>query len=121
MIERKAALNESVPYQMFLLHTVSKLSRSCVFVKDEAVNPLANDKLNFSLDTDEVNMIINYESLQIWRQCDRKVTRNAVSQMYAHMSFNNKNFSLQFISTLLIGLQKSFFQEMKIYERPLIA
>jgi len=68
MIERKAALNESVPYQMFLLHTVSKLSRSCVFVKDDAViNPLANDKLNYSLDTDEVNMIINYESLQIWK------------------------------------------------------
>ena len=97
MIERKAVLNESVPYQMFLLHTISKLSRSCMYVKDEAVNPLANDKLNFSLDADEINLIVNYDSPLIWKQCDRKVTRNAISQMYAHMSFNNKNFSLQFI------------------------
>jgi hypothetical protein len=32
-----------------------------------------------------------------------------------------KSFSLQFLTTLLIGLQKSFFEEMKIYEKPLIA
>ncbi len=47
---------------MFLLYTVSKLSRSCLFVKDAGVNPLANDKLKFTLDDDEVSMIINHEN-----------------------------------------------------------
>lgn len=48
LIEKKGALNEAVPFQMFLMYTVSKLSRSCQFVKDPAVvNPLANDKLDF--------------------------------------------------------------------------
>jgi hypothetical protein len=56
----------------------------------------------------------------IWNFCDRRVTRNAISSMYAHISFGNKNFSLQFISTVLMGLQKALFDEMKIYERPLI-
>jgi hypothetical protein len=121
-IERKGVLNEAVPPQMFLLYTVSKLSRSCLYVKDPlVVNPLANDKLNFSLDDNEVSMIINHENPMIWVFCDKKVTRNAVAQMYAHMSFNSKSFSLQFMTTLLIGLQKSFFEEMKIYEKPLIA
>jgi hypothetical protein len=60
--ERKAVLMEAVPYQMFLLYTVSKLSRSCIYVKDVTSNPLANDKLNFNLDNDEVTMIINHES-----------------------------------------------------------
>ena len=106
---------------MFLLYTVSRLSRSCVFVKDVAVNPLANDKLNFMLDQDEVSMIINHENPNIWRYCDRKVTRNAVAQMFAHISFNNKGFSQQILQTLFIGLQKAFFEEMKIYEKPLIA
>lgn len=94
---------------MFLLYTVSRLTRSCLFVKNQAVNPLANDKLGFILDDDELSMLINYESPFIWKFCDRKLTRNSVAQMYAHMAFNNKNFSLQLLSYLLIGLQKSFF------------
>jgi hypothetical protein len=105
---------------MFMLYTISRLSRSCMFVKDIAANPLANDKLNFSLDNDELVMIINHESPMIWSFCDKKVTRNAVANMYAHMSYKNKNFSLSIISTLLVGLQKSFFDQYKFYECALI-
>jgi hypothetical protein len=107
---------------LILLYTVSKVSRSCLYVKDPlVVNLLANDKLNFSLDDDEVTMNINHENPMIWAFCDKKVTRNAVAQMYAHMSFNSKSFLQQFLTTPLIGLQKSFFEEMKIYEKHLIA
>ncbi len=118
--ERKVALYESVPHQMFLLYTVSKLSRSCIFVKEAGVNPLANDNLKYNLDDDEVSMIINFESPLIWSLCDRKVTRNAVADMYAHMSFANKQFSLRIIQTILNGMQKASFEEMKNYERALI-
>lgn len=40
--------------------------------------------------------------------------------MYAHMSFQNKEFSLMVLTVLNIGLQKSTFDEMKFYERALI-
>jgi hypothetical protein len=40
--------------------------------------------------------------------------------MYAHMSFQNKEFSLMVLSVLNIGLSKSTFDEMKYYERALI-
>jgi hypothetical protein len=106
---------------MFLLYTVSVLSRSCSFVNEVAVNLLANDKLCFKLDDEELSMIINYEAPLIWKYCDKKLTRNSVAKMYAHISFNNKNFSLGLIVYLLIGLQKSFFLEMKYYERALVS
>lgn len=51
---------------MFLLFTVSKLSRSCIFVKDSAPSNLANDNLNFMLDDDELAMIINHENSKLW-------------------------------------------------------
>ena len=92
--ERKAALSDSTQPSMFLLYTVSVLSRSCCFVRGSAPNPLANDSLNYVLDDDELAMIINHDNQLIWEQCDLKVTRNAVAAMYAHMSFENKEFSV---------------------------
>jgi hypothetical protein len=65
-------------------------------------------------------MITNHDNLAWWFHCDKKVTRNAVANMYAHMSFQNKEFSLMLLSNLNIGLQKSFFDEMKFYERAFI-
>jgi len=32
-------------------------------------------------------MISNFEKQAWWYYCDKKVTRNAVADMYAHMSF----------------------------------
>jgi hypothetical protein len=43
-----------------------------------------------------------------------------VSDMYAHISFENKEFSLQILATILNGLSKTTFDSMKIYERPLV-
>jgi len=39
-------------------------------------------------------MIIDHENNQIWEVCGHKVTRNAIADMYAHISFENKEFSL---------------------------
>jgi len=79
---------------MFLLYTVSVLCRSCRFVKTPNPNPLANDNLNLVLDNDELGMIIRHDDEHWWNNCNYKVTRNAVSDMFAHISFDNKEFSL---------------------------
>ena len=93
---------------MFLLYTISKLSRSCKFVKTEKPNPFANDNLYFVLDKDEIDMIINHEH-EHWWSSSLKLSRNAVSDMYAYISYENKEFSLQILSTILQGLQKAPF------------
>ena len=94
---------------MFLLYTVSKLSRSCRFVKDSSPSPLQNDDLNFVLDQNELSMIISYENPLLWNHCDHKVTRNAVADMYTHIAFEDKDFSDRFLSTILTGISKSSF------------
>lgn len=40
--------------------------------------------------------------------------------MFAHISFDNKEFSLQILNTILEGLSKVTFLEMKVYERALV-
>lgn len=94
MIERKLALNTATPPFLFLAYTVSNLIRSCRFVKTQTPNPFANDNLNFALDGLEMDLIINHEHEQWWNYCMHKVSRNAIAEMFAHISFENKEFSL---------------------------
>lgn len=117
-LEKKTILADSTPPYQFLLYTVAKLSRSCEFAKEQG--PLANDELRFKLPEDEIGMLINHQSPLLWEQCSTKVVRNAVADMLAHISFENKEFSLQVLQTLLTGIQGSTFDQMKTYERPLI-
>ena len=49
-----------------------------------------------------------------------KVSRNAIAEMFAHISFENKEFSLQVLNTILNGMSKATFDYMKVYERPLV-
>lgn len=65
-------------------------------------------------------MIINHEHDQWWNNSHYKLSRNAVSDMYAYISYDNKEFSLQILNTLLLGLSKAPFDQMKVYERPLV-
>lgn len=103
-MDKKIILNDATTPHQFLVYTVSKLARSCVFAKDSAPSQFSNDNLNFKLDDDEIGMIINHEKDQFWDLCDQKIVRNAVADMFAHISFENKDFSLQYIQTLITGL-----------------
>lgn len=119
-LEKKTILSDATSQHMFLVYTVSKLARSCQFAKDAPPSQFANDELNFKLDDDEIGMIISHERDQFWDLCDSKLVRNAVADMFAHISFENKDFSLQYISTLIAGLQRVSFDSMRLFERPLI-
>lgn len=119
-LDRKMMISDATNPFIFLLYTVSKLSRSCLFQKDTATNPCANDTINFQLDTDEIDLLVAHNHALIWDCCEMKIVRNAVAAMYAHLSFENKEFSLQFIQTCLLGLQKRNWDQMKPFERPLI-
>lgn len=101
-LEKKTILGEATPPHQFLWYTVAVLSRSCEFAKDQS--PLANDGIRYKLPEDEIGMLINHQSVQLWEQCNTRVVRNAVADMLAHISFENKEFSLQVLQTLLGGL-----------------
>ena len=120
VLEKKALLADSSSPFMFLWYTVAVLSRSCEFTKDTELNQFANDNLRFKLEEDEIGMLINHKSPLVWEECKVKLVRNAIAEMFAHISFENKEFSLQFIQTLIEGLQNSTFDQMKTYERPLL-
>ena len=49
-----------------------------------------------------------------------RFSRNAVADMFAHISFDNKEFSLQILNTIMDGLSKVSFENMKVYERALV-
>jgi hypothetical protein len=59
-------MNTATNSNMFLLYTVSILARSCVFVKIQTKNPYALDELNFVLEQDEIQMIINHPHEHWW-------------------------------------------------------
>ena len=64
-----------------------------MFVKSENKSPLSNDELNFVLEQDEMTMLIEHENENWWQNCQNKLPRNAIANMYAHISFENKEFS----------------------------
>lgn len=78
-LERKMNLNTATNHSIFLLYTVSLLTRSCMFVKIQSKNPFALDDLNFVLEQEEIQMLINHSHEQWWLNCDTKVARNAVA------------------------------------------
>jgi hypothetical protein len=92
--ERKMVLPTLINCYSFLLYSVSVLTRSCMFVKVQQKSPFANDDLLHVLDSDEIAMLINHSHEQWWNNCEVKISRNAIALMYAHICFENKEFSL---------------------------
>jgi hypothetical protein len=115
-LEKKLMYNEATDPFMFMIYTVSVLTRACLFSKEAA----GQSTEVHQLDQDEISMLVSHESPLIWSLCEQKLVRNAVADMYAHIGFENKEFSLQFIGTCLKGLEKAYWDGMKVYERPLI-
>lgn len=89
-------------------------------MKSQALNPYALDQLNFTLDNDELTMIINHKHDQWWNYSSNRVSRNAIAEMLAHISFDNKEFSLLVLGTIFDGLSKVTFENMKLFERALV-
>jgi hypothetical protein len=96
------------PYQ-FLIYTISVLARSCVFIKGISKSPFADDDLNYMPDQDEFQMLLNHQNDLWWSNCVSKVPRNYVALMFAHISFENKEFSLQYMGTLLNYYNRATF------------
>jgi hypothetical protein len=117
--EKKQTQSNATNPHIFLVYTVSILSRSCLFVKSSVANPYAwEGGANFILDREEMGLISNHRHPQWW--VPHRLSRNAVATMFAHISFDNKEFSLQMLATVLDGLGNEPFERMKIYERALV-
>ena len=102
------------------MYTVSILARSSVFVKGGTASPFANDDINYLPDAEEFSMILNHSHDFWWSNCTQKVCRNSLALMFAHISFENKEFSVSYMQTLFFNYNKSTFETMKTFERPIL-
>jgi hypothetical protein len=119
-MERKKIISDHQHPSKFLIYIISLLSRSCIYVKQQEKNPYSNDDINYVPDNDELTMIINHSDPKWWDNCVSKVSRNAIAQMYGHMSFESKDFSLSYLNTLFNLYNKATFDTVKCYERPML-
>lgn len=68
-----------------------------------------------------MSLLINFKNDSWWRISNlNKLARNSVADMLAHMSFDNKETSLQLIQFLLERISKVSFNDYKIFERSLV-
>ena len=65
-------------------------------------------------------MITNHKHDYWWNTSNNKVSRNAIADTLAHISFDNKEISFQILSTILENFARSTFDQYKTYERALI-
>lgn len=68
-----------------------------------------------------MSLIINFKNESWWKISSlNKLARNSVADLLAHISFDNKETSLQLIQFLLECLSKVSFNEYKTFERALV-
>jgi hypothetical protein len=70
-------------------------------VKTQQQSIFSLDQLNYLPDNEEIELLMTYSNIKWWDQTYPKVARNAVANMFAHISLENKEFSHQYISTLI--------------------
>jgi len=81
-IERKDVLASHKCSNIFILYTISLLSRSCLFIKGIENNPYSSDDLNYIPDSEELALLQSYQNDQWWINCESKVARNSVAKMF---------------------------------------
>lgn len=78
------------------------------------------DQLNYLPDNEEIELMMTYTNIKWWDQYYPKVARNAVANMFSHISLENKEFSHQYISTLINIYLNEDSRYIRQLERPLL-
>jgi len=74
-------------------------------------------------DADEINMLINELANRAWltkQGSEIPVFKNSLSSMYAHISFENREFSKLYVQHIITTMAANDFQIVKRFERPLL-
>lgn len=83
-----------------------------------------NKQEGHKLDKDEVDLLINFIGQRVWWKTqtqDYKMVRNAVATMWAHIAFDNIQFSHLYIQEMFKAISGANFMVVKKYERPLLS
>jgi len=83
-----------------------------------------NNQDGHKLDKDEVDLLINFIAHRVWwktQSQEFKMLRNAVANMWAHIAFDNIQFSHLYIQEIFKAIASSNFMVVKKYERPLLS
>jgi hypothetical protein len=97
---------------------ISNLTRSCSLVKqqnNESKSLFALDNLNFVPKKEEMELLQSHKNIKWWYVDYSKLMRNSIAIMFAHISYQNWEFSSEYISNLITMVA----QENSIYVRNL--
>lgn len=91
----------------------------------QAYSELYNGQASYKYDMDkyELDILINHAANRIWwhsQATDFPFVRNAVANMFAHICFENKDFSQKYIKEIFKMINISDFILVKKSERPLL-
>jgi hypothetical protein len=128
--EKRDVISTLHPPFTFLVHAISVLARSCEYVKPNQGGGVVPGRLSpFSLggthqlDQDELDMLINELGNRNWlhqQGADYPLFKNSLSQMYAHISFDNPQFSKLYIEYIFATIGTHDYDRIRRFERPLL-
>lgn len=110
----------------FLIVTISNLSRSCSLVKQAGATAggpqsiFSLDSLNYIPDKEEIELLQSQNNRKWWSPDHSKLVRNSVALMFAHISTDNREFSVDYINTLIALVSQEQSLIVRNYERPLL-
>jgi hypothetical protein len=79
----------------------------------------ALDSLNYIPDKEEIELLQAQNNRKWWGE-HSKLVRNSVAIMFAHISTNSTEFSMEYINTLILLIQQEHSLVVRNYERPLL-
>lgn len=137
----KQAQNMQQP-MIFVIRAISLLVRSCQFLGGSEqprigpegvkaaknlfngrIDPQTGELLGHFLEKDELDLLINYIANRVWWRSPAQefpMVLNSISDMFAYVASNNKEFSHVYIQEIFKALSVSNFMTVKKYERPLL-
>jgi hypothetical protein len=78
------------------------------------------DTLFFVPEKEEIELLQSHKNVRWWSSNFGKLARNSIAIMFAHISFENKEFTAEYINNVI----RMYSMEMSIYvrnfERPIL-
>ena len=111
------------PPRVFLVTAISNLARSCTLVmksETDQESSFALDQLCFVPSKEEIELLQSFTNQRWWQREFCNLARNAVAVMFAHLSVNNREYSMDYINALVARLSAESTSDFKLFERSLL-
>ena len=137
-VERQHLRDNGMCSFIFLIRSISLLARSTLFQRSQApasggsqlrvsahfIGSADESAPFYRLEREELDMLVNRHDDRIWWRTsvtENPVCKTAIAKMFAHISFDNSDFSSDFIRDLFVTISACDDISVKRYERILLS